>query len=71
MKKLWQQTAPLVLSGLILSALAGGWRLVWLEIDFHRHVNEQLTALVSDDQQIKEKLGIQTKEKEPHVAINN
>lgn len=52
-KKLWQQTAPLVLASFICAAGAGGWKLIWEEIKFHHQVDERLTA-------IEAKLGIQT-----------
>jgi hypothetical protein len=65
MKKIWNQTLPLVASGIILSGFAGGWNLIRSEINFHREVRADIAL-------IKEKLGIQpTKESESHVAVNN
>jgi len=51
MKKFWANTLPLIVSGMILSGLGGGFTLIWMEIKFHVQVYERLGA-------IEKKLGI-------------
>ena len=64
MKKFWLPTLQLIVSGLIVSAIPAGFSLVRTEVKFHVQVNERLSA-------IENKLGIETKEKETHVAANH
>jgi hypothetical protein len=64
MKKFWLPTLQLIVSGVITSAVLGGWNLVSKEVSFHHQVNERLSAIES-------KLGINPNEKETHVAIRN
>jgi hypothetical protein len=52
MKRFWANTLPLIVSGMVLSGLGGGFSLIWLEIKFHVQVIERLSA-------IEKKIGIQ------------
>ena len=64
-KKFWIPTLQLAMSGLIVSAAGGGWKLIDSEIRFHREVRADIAA-------IKEKLGIQTQNpKENYAAISH